>query len=59
MIMLFNRLIHPPAKPVRWMDYLSKGEMLTNRYVNKLIVHMKNMVYFFVPCKLSGYDESK
>jgi hypothetical protein len=24
------------AIPVRWMDYIDKGEMLTNRYINKL-----------------------
>ena len=31
MIMLINQLF------VRWMDYLGKGEMLTNRDVNKFV----------------------
>jgi hypothetical protein len=29
MILLFNQLLKY-ATPVRWMDYLGKGEMLTN-----------------------------
>jgi hypothetical protein len=33
MIVQFNQLLD--ATLVRWMDYLSKGEMLTNRDVNK------------------------
>jgi hypothetical protein len=35
MIMLFNQLIDIPH--VRWMDYLDKGEMLTDRDVNKVV----------------------
>ena len=35
MIMLINQLLD--MTPVRWMDYLGKGEMLTNRDVNKFV----------------------
>ena len=37
MIMLFNQLLQIYATTVRWMDYLGKGEMITNRDVNKLV----------------------
>ena len=39
--MLFNQLIDMPKdRSVRRMDYLSKGEMLTNRDVNKFVHHI-------------------
>ena len=35
MIMLFNQLLDMPH--LRWVDYLGKGEMLTNRDVNTFL----------------------
>jgi hypothetical protein len=36
-IMLFNQLLDMPLLSDGWMDYLAKGEMLTNRDVNKFV----------------------
>ena len=52
MIILFNQLLYIP--PVRWMDYLGKGEMLSNRDVNKFVPRILEKYPFLCVWKISG-----